>query len=61
MCIFFRDKVLAKKLEIRFVPSEDQIAGVFMKALPFRDFVSLMRQANLCNVAISAWLSPNLA
>lgn len=27
------DKVLDKELKIRFVPSEDQIVGVFTKAL----------------------------
>ena len=37
---FIRDKVIAKAIDVRFVPSEDQLADLLTKALPtprFRD------------------------
>ena len=34
---FVRERVAAKKLEIRFIPSKDQVADGFTKALPTRN------------------------
>jgi hypothetical protein len=33
---FVRERVASKKLEIRFIPSKDQVADGFTKALPVR-------------------------
>ena len=42
-----RERVANKELEIRFVPSKDQLADGFTKALPTRSFEEFKRNLNL--------------
>ena len=35
---FIREKVLSKQIEVRFVPSEEQVADIFTKALSISSF-----------------------
>jgi histone deacetylase 1/2 len=44
---FVRERVFKKQLEIRFVPSKDQIADGFTKPLPFRSFEDFKHNLNL--------------
>ena len=44
---FVRERVAAKKLEIRFIPSKDQVADGFTKALPTRSFDEFKSNLNL--------------
>jgi hypothetical protein len=44
---FVRERVASKELEIRFVPSRDQIADGFTKALAARSFEEFKRNLNL--------------
>ena len=44
---FVRERVANKKLEIRFIPSKDQVADGFTKALPARSFEEFKRNLNL--------------
>ncbi|XP_073363465.1 uncharacterized protein [Aegilops tauschii subsp. strangulata] len=44
---FVRERVAAKKLEIRFIPSKDQVADGFTKALPARPFEEFKSNLNL--------------
>jgi histone deacetylase 1/2 len=44
---FVREKVLRKQLEIRFVPSKDQVADGFTKPLPVRQFEEFKHNLNL--------------
>jgi histone deacetylase 1/2 len=44
---FVRERVLRKQLEIRFVPSKDQVADGFTKPLPFRAFEDFKHNLNL--------------
>ena len=44
---FVRERVAAKKLEIRFIPSKDQVADGFTKALPTRPFDEFKSNLNL--------------
>jgi hypothetical protein len=43
------ERVLNKQLEIRFVPSKDQVADGFTKALPFLNFEEFKHNLNLRN------------
>ena len=44
---FVRERVADKKLEIRFIPSKDQVADGFTKALPTKPFEEFKRNLNL--------------
>ena len=44
---FVRERVAEKKLEIRFIPSKDQLADGFTKALPARPFEEFKRNLNV--------------
>ena len=44
---FVRERVAAKKLEIRFIPSKDQVADGFTKALSARPFEEFKSNLNL--------------
>ena len=44
---FVRERVASKELEIRFIPSKDQLADGFTKALPTRSFEEFRRNLNL--------------
>ena len=44
---FVRERVLRKELEIRFVPSKDQVADGFTKPLPVRSFEEFKYNLNL--------------
>ena len=44
---FVRERVAAKKLEIRFISSKDQVADGFTKALPSRPFEEFKSNLNL--------------
>lgn len=44
---FVRERVLNKELEIRFVPSKDQVADGFTKPLPIRNFLEFKHNLNL--------------
>ena len=44
---FVRERVVSRKLEIRFVHSRDQVADGFTKALPTRSFEEFKRNLNL--------------
>jgi histone deacetylase 1/2 len=44
---FVRERVLNKELEIRFIPSKDQIADGFTKPLPARTFEEFKHNLNL--------------
>ena len=44
---FIRERVANKELEIRFIPSKDQLADGFTKALPTRSFEEFHRNLNL--------------
>ena len=46
---FVRERVANKELEIRFIPSKDQIADGFTKALSTRSFEEFKRNLNLCS------------
>jgi hypothetical protein len=43
---FVRDRVTRKQLEIRFIPSKDQVADGFTKALPTRNFEECKHNLN---------------
>jgi hypothetical protein len=47
---FVRERVANKKLEIRFIPSRDQVADGFTKALPTRQFEEFKYNLNLKRV-----------
>ena len=44
---FVRERVAEKKLEIRFIPSKDQVADGFTKALPYKPFEAFKNNLNL--------------
>ena len=44
---FIRDKVLARELEINYIPSEEQIAEIFTKPLTFTQFNYLRSKLNV--------------
>jgi len=44
---FVRERVAAKKVEIRFIPSKDQVADGFTKALPAKLFEEFKRNLNV--------------
>lgn len=44
---FVRERVLNKQLEIRFIPSKDQVADGFTKPLPARNFEEFKHNLNL--------------
>jgi hypothetical protein len=44
---FVRERVAKKLLEIRFIPSQDQVADGFTKALPTRQFEAFKYNLNL--------------
>jgi histone deacetylase 1/2 len=44
---FVRERVLKKQLEIRFIPSKDQVADGFTKPLPVRNFEEFRFNLNL--------------
>ena len=44
---FVRERVADKKLEIRFIPSKDQVADGFTKALPTMSFEEFKRNLNI--------------
>ena len=44
---FVPERVAAKKLEIRFIPSKDQVADGFTKALPAKPFEEFKRNLNI--------------
>jgi histone deacetylase 1/2 len=44
---FVRERVLKKQLEIRFIPSKDQVADGFTKPLPIRNFLEFRHNLNL--------------
>jgi hypothetical protein len=44
---FVRERVAKKLLEIRFIPSQDQVADGFTKALPTWQFEALKYNLNL--------------
>ena len=46
---FVRERVANKELEIRFIPSKDQLADGFTNALPTRSFEEFKRNFNLCS------------
>jgi histone deacetylase 1/2 len=47
---FVREKVLNKQLEIRFVPSKDQVVDGFTKPLPLRAFEEFKHNLNLAKL-----------
>jgi histone deacetylase 1/2 len=49
---FVRERVANKQLEIRFIPSRDQVADGFTKALPTRQFEEFKYNLNLKRVVI---------
>jgi hypothetical protein len=44
---FVRERVANKLLEIRFIPSQDQVADGFTKALPVRQLEEFKHNLNL--------------
>lgn len=44
---FVHEKIAAKRLEVRYIPTEDQIADVFTKPLTIPQFVQLCSKLNL--------------
>jgi hypothetical protein len=44
---FVRERVSSKQLEIRFIPSKDQVADGFTKALPSRQLEEFKHNLNL--------------
>ena len=44
---FVRERVAEKKLDIRFIPSKDQVADGFTKALPTKSFEEFKRNLNI--------------
>jgi histone deacetylase 1/2 len=44
---FIRERVMKKQLEIRFIPSKDQVADGFTKPLPARNFIEFIHNLNL--------------
>jgi histone deacetylase 1/2 len=44
---FVRERVLRRQLEIRFIPSKDQVADGFTKPLPYRVFEYFKHNLNL--------------
>ena len=44
---FVRERVANKKLEIRFIPSKDQVADGFTKALPLQAFENFKCNLNM--------------
>jgi histone deacetylase 1/2 len=44
---FVRERVLKKQLEIRFIPSKDQVEDGFTKPLPYRVFEDFKHNLNL--------------
>ena len=44
---FVRERVANKQLEIRFIPSKNQLADGFTKALPVKSFEEFKRNLNL--------------
>ena len=44
---FVRERVAEKKLEIRFIPSRDQVVDGFTKALPYKPFKAFKNNLNL--------------
>ena len=44
---FVRERVANKQLEIRFIPSKNQLVDGFTKALPVRNFEEFKRNLNL--------------
>ncbi|KAK1599893.1 hypothetical protein QYE76_018728 [Lolium multiflorum] len=49
---FVRERVAKKQIEIRFIPSKDQVADGFTKALPARQFEEFKYNLNLKKVVI---------
>jgi histone deacetylase 1/2 len=49
---FVRERVAKKQLEIRFIPSKDQVADGFTKALPARQFEEFKYNLNLKKAVI---------
>lgn len=44
---FVRERVARRQLEVRFIPSKDQLADGFTKALPSREFEKFRNNLNL--------------
>jgi histone deacetylase 1/2 len=44
---FVRERVLKRQLEVRFIPSKDQVADGFTKPLPYRAFEDFKYNLNL--------------
>jgi hypothetical protein len=44
---FVRERVLKKQLEVRFIPSKDQVADGFTKPLPVRSFTEFRHNLNM--------------
>jgi histone deacetylase 1/2 len=44
---FVRERVLKRQLEVRFIPSKDQVADGFTKPLPYRAFEDFKHNLNL--------------
>ena len=44
---FIREKIATKKIEVQFVPSEDQTADILTKPLTFDRFHYLRRKLNV--------------
>lgn len=50
---FIRDKVLAKELEIRYIPSEEPIADILTKPLTFLHFNYFRAKLNVLTCPLS--------
>ncbi|KAH9734278.1 hypothetical protein KPL71_017313 [Citrus sinensis] len=50
---YIRDKVLKKELEIRYIPTEEQVADVFTKPLSFPKFSYFRSKLNVINIPLS--------
>ena len=50
---YIRDKVLGKELEVRYIPTEEQVADVLTKALSFPKFNYFQSKLNVINRPLS--------
>jgi hypothetical protein len=54
---FVRERVLRKLLEVRFIPSKDQVADEFTKPLPYRAFEDFKHDLNLSKLPIDLFVA----